>query len=234
MEDEKTSLSKKIYSEKTIKKMEDKVKLLGITNIKTTFSLLNIRLFVSLLMFFMLLYFLDFGYFIAPIVSVLFYLLFPFIFLSPKIEKRRKELEKDALFFFEILALSLEAGRGIKQALEITTSSISSKLSDEFKQVLKDVNFGVNLNDSLKELKYRIPSDAINNVILNIREANTFGNDIVDTMFNQVEYMREKRALELKAEISKMPIKISVVSVLFFIPLLLLILLAPFLLELLV
>ena len=52
-------------------------------------------------------------------------------------------------------------------------------------------------------------------------------------MYNQIDYLREKRVLETKAIISKMPVKISIVSVIFFIPLLLLLLLGPMLIKLL-
>ena len=77
----------------------------------------------------------------------------------------------------------------------------------------------------------RIPSDTINNVILNITQSSIFGNSILESLNNQLDYLKEKRLLEIKAEITKLPTKISVISVLFFIPIMLLIILAPVLLE---
>lgn len=231
--DRKKNISDKIYSKTTINNMQSKVNLLGINSKINTIDMLNIRLFATIITFFVLLYFLDFGYIIAPILSFLVYISFVPIFIDTKIEKRRKVIEKDASYFFEILALSLEAGRNIRSAIEITAYSVDSELSDEFKKVVTDVNYGKDLNDALNDLKYRIPSDTVNNIILNIREANIFGNNIVQTVFNQIDYIRDKRVLEAKAYISKMPIKISIVSVLFFIPLLLLILLGPMIIKLL-
>ncbi len=230
-ENKKYKLSNSIYSSSTLKKMEDKINLLGVNNHMDPINLLNIRLFVSISVFFVLLYFLDFGYVIAPLATFLVYFLFVPVVIDTKIEKRRKQVEKDSLYFFEILVLSLEAGRNIKTAIEVTTNSINSELSDEFKRVLLDVQYGMNLNEALNDLKFRIPSDTVNNIILNIREANIFGNNIVDTVFSQIDYIREKRILEMKAQISKMPVKISIVSVLFFIPLLILILLSPMIIE---
>ena len=163
---------------------------------------------------------------------MVYQLFFPIV-VDTKIEKRRKILEKDSLYFFEILVLSLEAGRNIKNAIEVTTMNIDSELSDEFKKVIKDVNFGKDLDTALEELKYRIPSDTVNNIILNIRQSNMFGNNIIETVYSQIAYIREKRLLETKAFISKIPIKISVVSVVFFIPLLLLLLLGPLIIDLL-
>ena len=76
-----------------------------------------------------------------------------------------------------------------------------------------------------------IPSEAINNIIISLTHANIFGNSIIDTLNTLIDYIREKRVLETKAEIAKVPIKISVVSVLFFVPLILLIILSPVLLT---
>ncbi len=232
-EKRKYHLSSKIYSKTTIRNIERKIDLLGVNNTIDPINILNIRLFVSIFTFFVILYFLDFGYLIAPVVTFVIYMLFMPVVIDTKIEKRRKVLEKDAMYFFEILVLSLEAGRNIKTAIEVTTENIDSELSDEFKRVLLDVKYGKNLNESLNDLKFRIPSDTINNIILNIREANIFGNNVIETVYSQIDYIREKRIFEAKAFISKIPIKISVVSVVFFIPLLLLLLLSPMLIELL-
>ncbi len=227
MNNKNFSFSKRIYSKKTIDMVTNKVKLLGIDNNIEPIYLLNIRLFSSFLIFFVLLYFVDFGYLVAPLVTFLFYILFFRMVLDTKIERRRKTLEQEALYFFEILALSLESGKNIKSAIEVATSSVDSLLSREFKKVLQDVSYGKSLDWALNDLKYRIPSDSINNIILNIKEANVFGNNVVDTIYNQIEYLRGKRLMEAKAVINKIPVKISVVSVIFFIPLLLLLLLGP-------
>jgi len=228
----KKSLSYRIYSKKSLKMAEEKTNLLGVNNKLDAVNLLNTRLFISVIVFIGILYFVDFGYFIAPIVTFVVYQLFFPLVIDSKIEKRRRVLEKDSLYFFEILVLSLEAGRNIKTAIEVTTNNIDSCLSDEFKKVVKDVNYGKDLDEALEELKYRIPSDTVNNIILNIRQSNMFGNNIIGTVYSQITYIREKRLLETKAFISKIPIKISVVSVVFFIPLLLLLLLGPMLISL--
>ena len=58
-----------------------------------------------------------------------------------------------------------------------------------------------------------------------------YGSSIISTMYNQIDYLREKRKMEIKAQMSKIPTKISVISVFFFIPLILLIILGPVLLS---
>ena len=80
-------------------------------------------------------------------------------------------------------------------------------------------------------MQENIPSESINNIILALNQANMYGSSIIDTMYNQVDYLREKRKLEIKAEISKVPVKVSIISVLFFVPLILLIILGPVILT---
>ncbi len=81
-------------------------------------------------------------------------------------------------------------------------------------------------------MKKRIPSETINNVILNITHSSVFGSEVVETLYNQVDYLRERKLFEAKAIIAKMPIKISIISVLFFIPIILLLILSPVLINL--
>ena len=179
----------------------------------------------------MVLYFIDFGYLVAPLVTAIFYFLFFPIVLDRKIKKRSIQLEKEAVYFFEVLCLSLEAGRSIRNSLDVTVHNVESDLSKEFNQVLIDVSLGKSLNEALDALRKRIPSDTINNVILNIKESNIFGNSIIETLYNQIDYIREKRILRAKAQISKIPVKVSAISVIFYIPLLLLLLLAPMIIK---
>ncbi len=62
-------------------------------------------------------------------------------------------------------------------------------------------------------------------------QSSLFGSNILDTMYNQLDFLREKQILDIKGEIAKIPTKISVFSVIFFVPLILLIILAPLLIE---
>ena len=170
---------------------------------------------------------LKIGYILAPIISYLYYVLLPNLYFDSKIRQRSRKLDKEGLYFFEILALSIESGNNLINAIEVTSNSIDSDLALEFREAIREVKYGKSLEEALDSLKHRIPSDTINNIILNIKESNLFGNSIIDTLYNQIDYIREKIMLETRASISKLPLKISIISVIFFVPLLLLIILGP-------
>ena len=149
------------------------------------------------------------------------------------LNRRIKKLDRDALSFFEVLSLSLESGKNLENALELTCYNIDNDLSDEFKRSLFEIRFGKSLMESLEALKKRIPSETINNIILNITQTNVFGSSIIDTMNTQVEYLREKQIMDIKSQINKIPNKVSIISVIFIVPLILLIILGPFIISLL-
>ena len=154
-----------------------------------------------------------------------------YLVLDYQAKIRGKSLEKEALFFFEVFVLTLESGRNLRQALILTTENVDSEISNEFKKTLAEVRLGKSLNEALESMKKRIPSDTINNTILNMIQSNTFGNSMVDSIYNQIEYLRNKQMLDVRAEIAKLPTKVSVISVLFFVPIMLLIILAPVIIQ---
>ena len=120
------SLFAKIYPKRTIKRVDAKIKLLGVNNHYNLFVILNFRILISLILFAVILLTSSIGYILAPVVAILFYYLSEKIILDYPIKKRAKRLEKEALFFFEVLLLTLESGRNLKHSLDLTSANIDS------------------------------------------------------------------------------------------------------------
>lgn len=229
--DNKNYISRKIYSKNTVNEINRKIKLLGVNNGLDTYTFLNLRLFGTIIIFFALLFVSRFGYIIAPILAFLYYRGITYYLLDYKIKIRRVILESDAINFFEILTLSLETGRNLDEAISVTVESTTGTIRDEFAELLREVRYGKSLTEALESLQDKMPTDTIKNMILSLTQANLYGSSIINSLYNQIDYLREKRKMEIKSEISKVPIKISIISVFFFIPLLLIIILAPVILE---
>ena len=225
------SFSRRIYNKKTYDTIQEKIILLGPNTKWTAIKFLNFRLLTSILIFFVILYCVDWGYVFAPIIGIIYYYFLPSLILDTRIKKRKRKLEHEAIFFFEVLELSLESGNNLYSALDLTSSNVESELSDEFKKMLSEIKLGKSFTDALDSLSGRIPSDTIKNILLNIKQASIMGNSITETLVNQLNYLRETRILEMRAYIAKIPLKISVISVVFFIPLLLMLILGPVLIE---
>ena len=151
--------------------------------------------------------------------------------ITKKLEARNRKLEHQALYFFEILTLTLESGRNLENALIVTCDNVDSEISKEFKKALDEMKFGKSLIEALSDLKSHISSDIIGNIILNIIQTNRFGNSILDTLYNEVDFLRQKELLTVKEQINKIPNKVSIISVLFIVPLILVLILGPYLIE---
>ncbi len=227
----KEDLVKLVYRKKTIDKYQRKVEKLGINNKHNMYTMLINRLFTSILLFAVLLYISKIGYVLAPLGVYLYMYIYDYIVLDLRVKQRTTDMEKEAIHFFEVLTLSVDTGRNLLEAIRITTDNVSGELSMEFKEALRQVKYGKSLNEAISDMQKRIPSENINNIILLLNQSNLFGNSVIESLYEQVDYLREKRKMEVKAKIAKLPIKISIISVLFFVPLMLLIILTPIILS---
>lgn len=227
----KEKLVRNLYSSVTINRIEKKCNLMGIERTDNYADILIVRLFGTIFIFVLLLFVSDKGYITAPLFAAIFYYSVERIYLDGKIKKRSSRLDYEALFFFQVLTLSLESGKDLKGAIELTCNNIDSMISREFKKTIEEVDFGKSITEALVDMKKRIPSETIKSVIVNITQSNIQGNNIIDSLNSQIEYIRNKKILEIKGKINKMPLKISILSVLFIIPIVLLLLLGPFLIK---
>ena len=229
----KERIVRNLFSSKTINRVKKKCDLMGIEKRDNYEDILITKLFGTLFIFIILLFVSEKGYFTAPLFAFFFYYFVEYIYLDGKIKRRASKLDYEALFFFQVLTLSLESGKDLKGAIELTVLNIDSIVSKEFKKTIEEVDFGKSITEALVDMKKRIPSETIRSVIVNITQSNIQGNNIIDSLNSQIEYIRNKKMLEIKGKINKMPLKISILSVLFIIPIVLLVLLGPLLIKLL-
>ena len=221
---------RKIYSDDLINDLQSKIDMLKDFKYDAV-SFMNIRFAFTFVVFLLFLYVTKLGYIFAPFASLAFYFVFERIAIDIPLANRARNLEHEALYFFEILTLTLESGRNLEKSLAVTIANVDSELSAEFQKALNEMNYGKTLIEALDDMKKRIPSVTINNIILNMTQTSIFGNSILDTLYNQVDFLREKESLEIKTQINKIPNKISIVSVIFMVPLILILILGPFLLT---
>jgi tight adherence protein C len=222
---------RKLYREKDIAKIQDKIDMLGNDVKFDAVKFMNMRFLTTPIVFLIILYTTDLGYVYAPFGMLLYYYLYYYLTLELPIKRRIKKLDREALHFFEILTLTLESGRNLESSLEVTCFNVDSEISNEFKSALFEIKFGKSLIEALESMKRRIPSETINNIILNITQTNIFGNSILDTMYNQIDFLRDKQILGIKEQINKIPNKVSIISVIFVVPLILIMILGPFIIN---
>lgn len=221
---------KRIYRKKTIDKYRQKdIYLDNKEDVSTKF--LFFRIFNSILVFvasFILLYR---HISISLLITILFNYLCVYFKYDIKIKEKEKVLESDANLFFEVLLITLKSGKNLSQALELTVNNVDNNLSNLFKTVIDETKYGKTLHEALISFKDKISSDEIKNIITDLTESYVSGRDMIGYLEKDIELLNDKRIYNIKTYINKLPIKISVISVFLLIPLMLLLILSPVILE---
>ena len=93
------SIFGKIYPKRTLDRVDRKVKLMGVDSHIKALTILNLRVFISLLLFVIILLISNMGYVLAPIMAILFYYISEIILLDYPIKKIARKLESESLFF---------------------------------------------------------------------------------------------------------------------------------------
>ena len=207
------SIASRFYEKSRIDKLRIKIKMCGINY--DPYILMSSKVVLSIIIFSLLLI-CRCGLFIPAIVAILFYFIIGFLFIDLRIYLRMRRLEKDAVDYIPILLLSMENGRNIKSAIEVSSETINNELSREFKKVLEDVKVGHSLEEALKELGERIPSNYINNMILSLEEANKLGVSATDSINRQLTLINENRVNYEKRILKGIPLHLAILCLLCF------------------
>ncbi len=199
---------------KMTKRLQKKLDLLGLGKVNAK-TIIIFRFVSSIILFLILLLVSKVGYVLAPIITIIYYFLVEYLFIDLGIYYRGLKLEEDALEFFNVFSLSLKGGRNVKKAITLTTDVVDNDLSLEFKRVLNDLKVGKSLEEALLLLEGRIPSEGINNILINIREANRFGNDISDSIDKQLSLINDKQEKRIIKGYRVVPLYLTIISISF-------------------
>lgn len=172
-----------------MKKLRRKIKLLGINYDANVFN--SLRLVFSLILFFYLIFSIKYGYIIAPLIAIIFYLLSEYVVIDIPLRNKIINMEKEGIEYVSSLLLNLKNSKSIRVSIKNSSRVINSDLSKEFSQVINDTKIGLTLEESLNNLSERIPSIFLQNIILNLKESNKNGTKVIDSIERQLEAMEQ-------------------------------------------
>ena len=226
----KEEIVKRLYRTKTITKYKEKdIYLCNSEDVSTKF--LFYRIFSNILVFVISFILLNRHISIALLTTILFNYILVYFKYDSKIKEKEKLLERDSNLFFEVLLITLKSGKNLNQALELTVNNVDNTLSDYFRVVINETKYGKTLHEALIDFKDKISSDEIKNIITDLTESYVSGRDMISSLEKDIVLLNNKRIYNIKTYINKLPIKISAISVFLLIPLMLLLILSPIILE---
>jgi len=141
------------------------------------------------------------GIFTAPNIIISFllsiflvFILFIFINMRKKRENFKKEIQLEQ--FLLDLKGNLYGNQNILNSLEQTVSETEHPLRKDFELVINDTKRGLLLDEALRNMIKRNSSCLIEIVLSGLIVANDKGADIISFLTDQIEYIREKRAID--------------------------------------
>lgn len=154
-------------------------------------------------------------------------LLGPSAWLTRQARERSEAVLKDLPDVLDLLAISVEAGTSLEQAMAIAGSHFTSPLADELVMTLREMELGLPRRQAFQNLRRRTGVPELSNVVLVLIQADALGTPISRVLQTQSRDMRDRRRQWAREKAGKMPVKIVFPMILFIFPALFVVLLGP-------
>lgn len=92
----------------------------------------------------------------------------PLLWLARAREKRLSQLERQLPEAADLIARSLRAGHALPSTLQMVADEMPSPISDEFRVVSSEINYGPGLQPALQHLAERVPLDDLQFFVISI------------------------------------------------------------------
>jgi len=153
--------------------------------------------------------------------------LIPKLLTKIKQEHRQRILAEQVPDFLDLLALTLQSGQNLEQALRALTQNPQNILEKMLNQELKNLHWGVSLDEVLKKLKTSIKISSFQQFLATIQRSRKLGVSLSETLVIQSDLIRQRRRQHAEELARTASIKISLPLVLFIFPALLILYLGP-------
>ena len=165
-------------------------------------------------------------------VAMLFFLpivggLAPSWWLRRRIKARRSRVTNDLPDLLDLMTISVAAGLGLEQAMQVSCARFESPVCDELRLTLREMELGLSRHDALENLKLRTDIDDLITFAVVLSQADALGLPIGRVLEAQADEMRDKRRQRAREKAAKVPVKILFPLALCFLPAIMIIVLGP-------
>lgn len=156
---------------------------------------------------------------------------YPDIWLSRKINARRKLLERALPDVLDLLSVSVEAGLGLDGAIQKVGEKFQEPTAGEFRELLKSIRLGTPRSDALRMLADRTGLPDMRTFAAAVIQAEQLGVSLSRVLRVQSEALRARRKQRAEEKAMQLQVKMLFPLMLFILPTVFIVVLGPVMLQ---
>lgn len=164
---------------------------------------------------------------LAGILTTVGSFVLPDLLIGIKADKRQKDIALDLPNVLDQITISVEAGLGFEAAIAHVVDHIDSPLGDELGHALQDIKVGMSRNKAFDNLTYRTDVPELRQFVISLQQAEKLGVPIARVLRLQSAELRTIRRQRAEENAQKLPVKMIVPLVVFILPALVIVVIAP-------
>jgi tight adherence protein C len=145
---------------------------------------------------------------LAGIVVAILASFVPDVLLDSKAKERQNQIARALPDALDLLAITVEAGLGLEQALTIVTERLTGPLGDELRRMLREIELGVDRRQALEFLRRRTNVRELSAFVVALLQADELGMAVGEVLRVQSAQVRLVRRQFAREQAAKTPVKI--------------------------
>ena len=156
--------------------------------------------------------------------------MFPKYWITSRVQKRQEEIEGGFPDSLDMMLVCVEAGQSMDQAIVRVSQELRASypsLADEFELVSYEMKAGKDKSTVLNDMGERCGVQDVMSFVTVLNQSQSFGTPISDALRVDAAEMRDKRVMRAEEKANKLPTKMTLTTMMFTVPPLLIILVGP-------
>jgi len=132
----------------------------------------------------------------------------PFLWLSRRVKARKLKVWKSLPDAFDMVTVSVEAGLGLDAAMRHVSERMRGPLTDEIRQMLREVGMGRARREALEEMAERVDVKEVGTFVNAVIQAEQLGTSLGRVLRSQSAMLRIQRRQRVEEMSRKAPVKL--------------------------
>ncbi len=154
----------------------------------------------------------------------------PKYWVQRRLQVRQEQIIQGFPDTLDLMLVCVEAGQSLDQAINRVAKEIETSypsLSEEFQIVAYEMKAGKEKSRVLRDMGERVDVQDINSFVTTLIQSTAFGTSIAEALRVYADEMRDKRVMRAEEKANKLPTKLTLGTMMFCVPPLLIILIGP-------